>query len=382
MPDLQQIRQEIDANDREILACIEKRMALTEQVARYKIDHGKQIHDPEREREKLQKVRDAVSDPFSSKAIQEVFQQLMSISRKQQYRLLDGQGKTEPVSWSFADTLPASDKEVVFQGEEGAYSQAAMKKFFGENVRSTHVETWRQAMELVVSGKNDYAVLPIENSTAGNVSDIFDLINEYPVYIVGEQILKIEHRLMSVPGADPAGIRRVISHPQALSQCRTYLDGHKDWSREARLNTAAAAKEVAEKQDPSLAAIASEAAAKQFGLEILEKGRLSTETNATRFIVVSAEEVYVKGADKISICVELAHTSGSLYSTLAHFIYNNLNMTNITSRPIPGRNWEYRFFIDFEGNLNDPAVRNALRGLQTEARMVRVLGNYPDQYTE
>ena len=231
-------------------------------------------------------------------------------------------------------------------------------------------------MEAIKNGDADYAVLPIENSTAGIVADIYDLLVEYPHYIVGEQELPVEHVLMALPGAKVEEIRTVISHPQALAQCRRFLDSNENWKTEERLNTAAAAKEVSESGDLTMAAVGSPYAAEHFGLQILKEGIFDARGNTTRFVIISGQKRFVKDAQKISVCMELPHQSGSLYNALAHFIYNDLNMTKIESRPIPQRKWEYRFFVDFEGNLSDPAVKNALRGLQAESAKFRIFGNY------
>ena len=376
MPDLKKIREEIDLTDDEIVRLFQHRMELTAEVAQYKIETGKAVFDRERERQKLEKLTGQADSTFNAKGIQELFQQIMSISRKRQYQLLTENGVEEMVDYTQVEHLPTHGAKVVFQGEVGAYSFGAMKEFFDDSIQSFHVDTWKEAMESIKEGAADYAVLPIENSTAGIVSDIYDLLVQYPHYIVGEQILPVSHVLMALPGSTLSDIHTVISHPQALSQCRKYLEEHETWETEERLNTAAAAKEVAQKGDRSLAAIGSRYAAEHFGLSVLEEGIHDAEGNATRFVIISGQKRFVKSAQKISICLELPHTSGSLYNILAHFIYNNLNMTKIESRPIPQKKWEYRFFVDFEGNLSDPAVKNALRGIESEARKFRIFGNY------
>lgn len=167
----------------------------------------------------------------------------------------------------------------------------------------------------------------------------------------------------------------VYSHPQSLMQSSRFLSGH-DWRQISMQNNAFAAKKVAEEQDRSQAAVASEYAAKVYGLEVLRQGVNQEKDNSTRFIIVTNQKIFRKDAAKISICFELPHHSGSLYHMLSHFIYNNLNLCKIESRPIEDRSWEYRFFIDFEGNLADSAVKNALRGLRDEARNMKILGNY------
>lgn len=376
MIDLNKIRDEIDETDEGIVRLFEKRMELTEEVAKYKIETGKPVFDKEREISKLKKLRGESSNEFNAKGIQEVFQQMMSISRKRQYQLLTEHGADEQVDYRQTDALQFSHSKVVFQGVEGAYSFAAMKTFFDDTIESSHVETWKEAMQQVAEQKVDYGVLPIENSTAGSVSDIYDLMIRYPNYIVGEQILKIEHTLMAVPGTSLEDIRTVYSHPQGLAQCRNYLEQHPGWKQEKVLNTAMAAEKVAKEGDRTQAAIASRYAAEHFGLNILAEGCLSGDSNSTRFIIISNQKCFDRNAGKISICIELPHESGSLYNILAHFIYNDLNMTKIESRPIPEQNWEYRFFIDFEGNLSSPAVKNALRGIASEASSLRLLGNY------
>ena len=242
-------------------------------------------------------------------------------------------------------------------------------------MNSFHVDTFRDAMMAIEEGSADFAVLPIENSTAGIVSEIYDLLAEFENYIVGEQIIKIEHCLMGIPGATLADIRTVFSHPQSLMQSARYLN-ERDFKQISMQNNAFAARKVAEDGDKTQAAIASEYAAEIYGLSILAKGINHSSTNSTRFIIVTNQKIFLKNAGKVSICFEVPHESGSLYHMLSHFIYNNLNMNRIESRPIEGRNWEYRFFIDFEGNLSDSAVKNALRGLRDEAQNLRILGNY------
>ena len=231
-------------------------------------------------------------------------------------------------------------------------------------------------MEDVTHGKADYAVLPIENSTAGIVADIYDLLMEYKLYIVGEQIIRVDHVLLGMPDAQIKDIREVCSHPQGLAQCKAFLEENPSWKKKEVENTAGAAKKVSEVGDKGVAAIASREAGEVFGLKVLAENICREKANSTRFIIVSRKPEYEEKAGKISICFETPHTSGSLYNILSHFIYNNLNMFGIQSRPIPGRNWEYRFFIDFEGNLNDSAVKNALRGIREEATNMKILGNY------
>jgi chorismate mutase/prephenate dehydratase len=373
--DLSELRQGIDEIDAQIVKLYEQRMEVCRQVAEYKIGTGKKVFDRVREQEKLAKVKALTHNEFNSHGVEELFEQIMSMSRKLQYQMLAESGSQGKLPFIGVEQLETRKARVVFQGAEGAYSQMAMMQYFGDEIKSFHVDTFRDAMSAIDEGSADFAVLPIENSTAGIVSEIYDLLVEFENYIVGEQIIRIEHCLLGVPGAQIADIETVYSHPQSLMQSAKYLADH-PWQQISMQNNAFAARKVAEEQDKSQAAIASGLAGKIYGLEVLQKGVNQSDTNSTRFIIVTNQKIFRTDASKVSICFEVPHESGSLYHMLSHFIYNNLNMTKIESRPIEGRNWEYRFFVDFEGNLADSSVKNALRGLRDEARNMKILGNY------
>ena len=374
--DLTDLREQIDGIDQQIVELYERRMDISRQVAEYKIETGKKVFDKEREEEKLRKVKSLTSDEFSRHGVEELFEQIMSMSRKLQYKMLAEKGSIGRLPFMEVDSLGKEKARVVFPGAEGAYTQEAMNRYFGKNVNSFHVDTFRDAMIAIDEGRADYAVLPIENSTAGIVNEIYDMLVEFENYIVGEQIIKIEHCLMALPGTGPEDIKTVYSHPQSLMQSSKYLREHSSWRQIGMDNNAFAARKVAEDGDRTQAAIAGFHAAETYGLEILEKGVNRSSANSTRFIIVTNRKIFLKDAGKVSICFEVPHESGSLYHMLSHIIYNNLNMNRIESRPIEDRNWEYRFFIDFDGNLGDGAVKNALRGLREEARNMRILGNY------
>ncbi len=376
MKDLLEIRNEIDQIDSQIVELYEKRMECTTQVAEYKISTGKKVFDKERENAKLEKVEDLASNDFNKRSVKELFEQIMSMSRKRQYQLLTEHGLSEKIDFSCVEKMDFTGARVVFQGVEGAYSEAALKEFFGKETDSYHVETWRDAMEAIQNKKADYAVLPIENSSAGSVTENYDLLVEYDNCIVGEQIIKIEHVLLGLPEAELSDITQVYSHPQALMQCSRVLEEHREWEKISLKNTAMSAKKVREDNKKNQAAIASRLTADLYGLKILKENLANNEDNYTRFIIVTGKHVYEKNAKKVSICFEIPHQSGSLYQMISHFIFNGVNMTKIESRPIQGKNWEYRFFIDFEGNLNDGAVQNALNGLKEETNKLKILGNY------
>ncbi len=374
--DLTKCREEIDNIDRQLVELYEKRMEVSEKVAAYKIATGKRVLDKERERQKLEAVQAMAGNDFNKHGVKELFEQIMTMSRKKQYQLITESGSMNRLPFIEVDSLVKKGIRVVYQGAQGSYSEAAMKKFFGEDINNFSVDTFRDAMTAIEEGTADYAVLPIENSTAGIVSQIYDLLVEYENYIVGEQIIPIRHCLLAPAGATMDSIKTVYSHAQSLMQSEHFLSEHPQWRQESMQNNAFAAAKVAKEGDITQAAIASEYAAKTYGLQILQKGINQAENNSTRFIIVTNQKIFQKDASKISICLEISHESGSLYHILSHFIYNDLNMTKIESRPIEERNWEYRFFIDFEGNLNQSSVKNALRGLRDEAKNMRILGNY------
>ncbi len=374
--DLAELRDRIDDIDEKLVRLYEERMEISSQVADYKIETGKKVYDKERETQKIQQVKSLTHSEFNSIGVEELFSQIMSMSRKLQYKKLSEKGASLRLPFIPVDDLNKENSRVCFQGAEGAYSEAAMEKYFGSSINSFHVDTFRDAFAALEDGSADYAVLPIENSTAGIVSEVYDLLTEYECYIVGEQIIEIRHCLLGIEGAKLSDIRTVYSHPQSLMQSSRFLSAHPEINQISMKNNAFAARKVAEDKDRSQAAIAGAHAAAVYGLSVLQEGINQADSNSTRFIVVTDQKIFLKGSGKISLCLEIPHEAGSLYHIMSHFIYNGLNMTKIESRPIEERNWEYRFFIDFDGNLEDSAVKNALRGLREEARMMKILGNY------
>ncbi len=380
MLDLGEIRNEIDTIDREIVELFEKRMELCGNVAEYKIENGKQVLDTDREKEKIDKVMALAGNSFNKKGVEELFKQIMAMSRKLQYQILEKHNVKNDIDnvidFKEIKSLDTENVRVVYQGLEGAYAHDAVCQYFGETCDMYHVESWRDAMEEVKSGKADYAVLPIENSTAGIVSQVYDLLVEYDNYIAAETFVKVEHALLGTKDAEIDDIKVVYSHPQSLMQSAKFLEEHRGWQQISLSNNAVSAKKVSDENDKTHAAIASVRAAKLYGLKVLKEKVNYSDLNTTRFVIVGKNKVYQESAGKVSICFEIAHESGSLYNILSHFIFNNLNMTKIESRPIEGRKWEYRFFVDFDGKLGDAAVRNALKGIGAEALSIKVLGNF------
>lgn len=375
MLDLQKTRENIDEIDRQIVELFEKRMLEANEVANFKRKTGKAVYDKEREDEKLEKLGDLASNPFNKKAVTELFSQIMSISRKYQYSVLTSTSKL--TEFRKVECLPVNENtKVCYFGVPGAHTHQAMEDFFGESIVGISCQTFQRVMELVEEGEADYGVLPIENSSTGGITTNYDLLLDYSNCIVGQYVNKIEQCLLTLPGVTLDQVKQVYSHPQGLLQCSEFLKDHPELHSVEFSNTATAAKKIAQDGDPTQAAIAAKRAAKEYGLQVLEEGIQQDKNNSTRFIVIGREPIYLPDSDKIALCIELTHECGSLYRILSHFLFNGLNMTQIESRPMKGKTWEYRFFVDVEGNLDDPSVQNALRGIKEEAKSVRVLGNF------
>ena len=360
----------------DLLECRKELDGIDRQIVESKLASGKAVYDGERERQKLEAVEAMAHGDFNRTAVTELFSQMMTISRRYQYKLLEEGGKSEDLGFRRVEGLPAKGARIVYQGVEGAYSHGAALQYFGEEADVYHVEHFGDAMEEVQAGRADFAVLPIENSSAGAVGDLYDILTRYSNSSVAETFLPVTHALVGTAEAEEEQIKTVYSHPQALMQSSEYLNSHRDWKQISMENTAVAARKVLEDGDPTQAAVASEIAGRLYGLKVLKPSIQNNKGNTTRFVILAREQVYRRDAGKISICFELPHRSGTLYNILGHFIFNHVNMVMIESRPIPGRNWEYRFFVDIEGNLEDAAVKNALKGIGAEALNLRILGNY------
>lgn len=376
MLDLGEIRKEIDGIDKQLVELFEQRMKLTKEVAEYKIQTGKKVLDTDRERAKLEAVTSLVKNKENIHAIDDLFSQIMANSRKGQYQLLEAMGQTLRQPYEAIDEIKKDGVKIVYQGIPGAYTQEAACNFFGEDSDNYGVPTWRDVMEDVKSGKADYGVLPIENSTTGSVVGVYDLLQEYNNYIIAETYVNIDHVLVGLPSADINNVTTVYSHPQGIMQCDRFLNTHKEWQRIHQANTAMAAKMLLSENDKTHVAISSKKAAKIYGLEVLKTGIADLSNNTTKFVIITNSRKFLKNANKTSIVFETANEAGTLYNLLSHIIYNGLNMYKIESRPSESKQWDYKFFVDFEGNIDDPRVMNALRGIEEEAKSIKLLGNY------
>lgn len=372
--DLSVTREEIDKVDKQIVKLLEERMELAMDVAAYKRSTGKAIYDRDRELQKLASLGALASTEFNSKMVQEIFLQIMSASRRYQYSIIGDQERAIDELFSKVDELSVSaDSKVVYAGVPGAFAEEALVSFFGENVDACNVKSFYDVAKMVSENEADYGVLPIENSSAGFVSGIYDLLEQFELSVVGEQLISVNQCLLGIPGTDIDKVKTVFSHPQGLLQSKEYLR-EKDWQQVSMANTALSAKKVQDDGDMTQVAIASKRAAKLYGLSVLKSQLNVSEHNTTRFVIVSKKKEYVKNANTVSISFSLPHACGTLYNILAHFIFNNVSMTSIESVPLSGKQWEYCFFVDFEGNLSDNEVKNALNGIMAETENFRILG--------
>lgn len=380
MDELQSLRRDIDAIDRQLVELFRQRMDVTHQVGEYKRAQGIPVLDQEREHQVLQNKGELAGEALRP-AVITLYQTIMALSRRQQRDLM-GQGPDNPgirrwLDAQAAQRRPVAAPRVVYQGVPGAYSEPAALNFFGEGTDTAGLEQFEDCFLALRDGQADYAVLPIENSTTGAIRQIYDLLTQYECYIVGETTVRVEHCLMAPKGATLDTITHVYSHEQGLFQCERYLNTHPDWKQVPQADTAGSAQMVARSGDITKAAICSARAAELYGLTILAHGINHNSHNTTRFVVVSPRLELRPGADKISTLFVLPHEAGSLHEVLTVFAVHGLNMVKLESRPLPGRSWEYMFFLEFTGAPGDPAVGDALHELAQTTGEFRVLGWFP-----
>ncbi|HLU48696.1 MAG TPA: prephenate dehydratase, partial [Planctomycetota bacterium] len=272
--------------------------------------------------------------------------------------------------------------KVAYQGIDGAYSHLAAKKFFsalGEAVEFVGFKSFADVVEAVEDGSADYAVLPVENTTAGNINDVYDLLLRTKLSIVGEEIFPVRHCLLAVDDVPVSRIRRVLSHPQALAQCSRYLSQMKNCQADYYADTAMAVLKVKEDGDPTQAAIASEEAGRLYGLKVLARDLADQPQNFTRFVVVHRRPIKVdpRIPSKTSMVIATAHHPGALNKALDVLSQFEINMTKLDSRPKPGSPFDYLFYIDFEGHIEEERVERALTGLRAVTSYLKILGSYP-----
>lgn len=379
MDDLNTLRQEIDHIDRQMVELFRQRMDVTRRVGEYKAANHMAVLDQERERQVLRNKGELAGDALRP-AVITLYQTIMALSRRQQRDLLgeraDNPGLRRYLDARAAVRQPVEHPRVVYQGVPGAYSEQACINFFGSDVRSEGLEQFEDCFKAVREGRADYAVVPIENSSTGAIRQIYDLLTHYECSMVGETTVKVEHCLMAPKGATLDTITHVYSHEQGLFQCEQYLNTHPNWHQVPQADTAGSARMVAATGDITKAAICSARAAHLYGLEILARAINHNSHNTTRFVVVSPNMELREGADKISTVFLLPHEAGSLHEILTIFAVHGLNMVKLESRPVPEHSWEYMFFLEFNGHLDEAVTADVLHELAQTTGDFRVLGNF------
>ena len=374
MDELLSLRQQIDEVNIQLLSLLKKRMLLSDGVAQYKMEHNMPVYNEEREKAILEQVS-SLADQFDG-AAKVVFQTLMDVSRARQYSLMNGGDKLRKTIKNSTRTSLSDYKGIIAcPGVEGSYSNFAAKKLFPINDIKFY-KRFEDVFKAVYSNEILFGVVPVENSLAGSVSEIYDYLSKYNLYIVCETTLEINHCLAVKKGLSFNNIKNVCSHPQALSQCSDIIS-HNDWHAIPYTNTAAAAKAASQSEDDNLAVICSSQAAKQYGLNILKESIQNLSYNQTRFIAISKNLIISPDANKISLSFCLPHIPGSLYRALMNFSVYGLNLTKIESRPIQGKGFEYCFYVDFTGSVFDEDTINLLCSMSEDFPAFSFLGNYP-----
>jgi len=381
MKKLQEIRGELDAIDDQIAELYTRRLDLARDVAAAKKADGTPISNPAREREILARIAKKVG-PDREDGAALLFTTLFGLSKALQRELLIGESDvTTAMDKAAAETgaIFPSGETVACQGTEGAYSQIAASRIFKFPV-ILFFNGFEDVFNAVEKGMCRYGVLPIENSTAGSVTSVYDQMARHNFSIVRATRIPVSHVLLARKGASLRTIREVTSHPQALQQCSSRLQSLKDVIQTPAINTAVAARLVAESGRDDLAAIASRECAEVYGLDILEEDISNTPANFTRFICISKNLEIYPDSRKISIMMSLPHRPGSLGAILAKFSAIGVNLTKLESRPVPGRDFEFRFNFEFEAAPGNPKVRRLISelALDPEIEHFTFLGAYAE----
>ncbi len=367
--DLHDLRERIETVDRSILELFQERMRVAENIAQAKIEAAYPLRDQLREEQVLQSVRHAAAeldlDPHQMESIFRLIFE-MAISHQQ----------------SHLRELATTPLRVAYQGVEGSHSHLAAQRRYRDRpggILLSGFETFHEAADSVRNGTTDFALLPIENSSAGSINETYDLLTEGDLSITAEVIARISHSLLALPGTSEEEIVLVLSHPQALRQCEDFLRA-RPWMRpQVAFDTAGAARKVREGNDPSIGAIAGDSAARSYGLEVVCPNIQNQQGNYTRFVEVSLQPATCPpdAACKTSLMLATGHRPGDLADVLRHFADRSVNMTKLESRPVPDRPFQYRFYLDVEGHASSSAVSAALSAIAPHTRELTVLGTYP-----
>ena len=376
IPSLEQSREAIDRIDRELVKLFCERMGVSADVAEYKRSVGKAVTDAARERALLCKISE-LAGPEMEEYVRTLYASILSISKAYQHERLNTSSKLEKkISTAVKETSPffPARAKVACQGVEGAYSLKATEKLFACPEVSFY-KTFDDVFAAIDRGECRYGVLPIENSTAGSVTQIYDLMSNHRFYIVRALRLKVDHCLLAKPGTKKEDIKEIVSHQQALSQCAGYIASMNGVKATAFPNTAKAAEFVKDAGE-GYAAIANKDCADIYGLTVLEEDIQDNGNNYTRFICISKTPEIYPGADKTSIVLTVPHKPGSLSRLLTQIDAMNINLTKLESRPMPGHDFEFLFYFDLESPIESPALLRLLGELESSSEKFRYLGTY------
>jgi len=377
--ELSDYRKRLDEIDEEILHLFTERMDIAVEIASWKQENSLPVLDARREKEKLQQIEE-MSDPELSDYSFTLFSMLMELSRSRQNRILHRDSpETRAIEAALRDTPQLFPEKAVVacQGVEGAYSGIACEKLF---LRPSifYFSSFDAVFTAVEKGLCRYGVIPVENSTAGTVNAVYDLMVKHDFRIVRSVRIKVDHNLLVRPGTKEEDIREIYSHGQALTQCASFLQRFPNAKIIPCENTAVAAKMVAESNDPGVAALSSRSCAKLYGLEILMGSVQDSDNNYTRFICISKTLEIYPGADHTSLMMVIRDEPGTLHHVLARFYVLGINMHKLESRPIPGRSWEYRFYFDLDTSVYSPKFIQLMGELGDICEEYEYLGSYSE----
>ena len=376
---IEELRAEIDRIDSDIIRLYGERLETASQIGRYKQEHHLPVSDPARERDVLNKVG-AEAGEKNENGVRALFGFLMAQSRTNQ--LLEGREMSELgqlIRKSLKETpeLFPEKATVACQGVEGAYSQQACEKIF-RSPSILYCKTFENVFSAIEKGLCRYGVIPVENSTAGSVNAVYDLMLRHDFRIVRSVRIKVDHNLLAKPGTKISDIREIYSHSQAIAQCSAFLQNFPNVKVIPCENTAVAAKLVAESDDPCTAALSSRACSKLYGLEILKPDVQDSGNNHTRFICISKNLEIYPGADRTSLMMILPHEPGSLYKVLSRFYALGINLIKLESRPLPERSFEFMFYFDLDTSVYSPKFIQLMGELSDVCEEYEYLGSYSE----
>ena len=377
--ELSEYRNKLDSIDEQILRLFSERMNIAAEIASWKQENSLPVLDVRREKEKLQRIEE-MSDPELSDYTFTLFSMLMELSRSRQNRILHRESpETRAIEAALRDTPQLFPEKAIVacQGVEGAYSGIACEKLFARP-SIFYFSSFDAVFTAVEKGLFRYGVIPVENSTAGTVNAVYDLMVKHDFRIVRSVRIKVDHNLLVRPGTRAEDITEIYSHGQALTQCAGFLQRFPNAKIIPCENTAVAAKMVAESADPGVAALSSRSCAKLYGLEILMASVQDSDNNYTRFICISKNLEIYPGADHTSLMMVIRDEPGTLHHVLARFYVLGINMHKLESRPIPGRNWEYRFYFDLDTSVYSPKFIQLMGELGDICEEYEYLGSYSE----